>query len=115
MPVWIDRATLADRVELRDVRRVELPAEDAEVLAQLRFIARADDDARDRRSMHRPVQRDLRHGPTRLQRHLLECIDEGRLQPDALVTHRLSLEEAATGYRLFDTKDEQCRKVILTP
>ena len=46
---------------------------------------------------------------------LLGHIETGRLQPEAIITHRLSLEQAAEGYKLFDKKQEQCRKVILTP
>jgi hypothetical protein len=37
------------------------------------------------------------------------------LSPDAIITHRLSLEEAADGYRIFDKREEDCRKIILTP
>jgi len=32
-----------------------------------------------------------------------------------IVTHRLSLEDAVRGYEIFDRKEEDCRKVILTP
>jgi threonine dehydrogenase-like Zn-dependent dehydrogenase len=32
-----------------------------------------------------------------------------------IVTHRMPLEEAAKGYEIFDRKQEDCRKVILTP
>jgi len=57
-------------------------------------------------------------GQTHVQRYLPELlghIETGRLQPEAIITHRLSLEQAAEGYKLFDKKQEQCRKVILTP
>ena len=60
----------------------------------------------------------FRMGQTHVQRHmpeLLERIGNGELQPHAIVTHRLSLEEAARGYQLFDNKAEDCRKVVLTP
>jgi threonine dehydrogenase-like Zn-dependent dehydrogenase len=60
----------------------------------------------------------IRAGQTHVQRHmpaLLERIWEGRLQPQALISHRLPLEQAAEGYRLFDRKEDQCRKVILRP
>lgn len=29
-------------------------------------------------------------------------------------THRLKLEQAAAGYKMFDKKEEDCRKVVLT-
>ncbi|MDB6144795.1 MAG: fdH, partial [Pseudomonas sp.] len=46
---------------------------------------------------------------------LLERIEHGDISPEAIITHRMSLEEAATGYKIFDKKEEDCRKVILTP
>ncbi|SEP96288.1 Threonine dehydrogenase [Pseudomonas sp. NFACC02] len=57
-------------------------------------------------------------GQTHVQRflpELLEHIEMGRLQPEAIITHRMSLEQAAEGYKIFDKKKEDCRKVILTP
>jgi len=57
-------------------------------------------------------------GQTHVQRfmpELLEFIGQGRLHPAAIVTHRLPLEQAADGYRIFDRKEEECRKVILRP
>lgn len=55
-------------------------------------------------------------GQTHVQRFmpgLLKRIRAGKLQPAAIVTHRLPLSEAAEGYRVFDRKAEDCRKVIL--
>jgi threonine dehydrogenase-like Zn-dependent dehydrogenase len=60
----------------------------------------------------------IRGGQTHVQQHmplLLERILEGKLQPEAIITHRLPLEQAAHGYHLFDKKEEDCRKVILRP
>jgi threonine dehydrogenase-like Zn-dependent dehydrogenase len=60
----------------------------------------------------------IRGGQTHVQRHmptLLERIWEGKLQPQAIISHRLPLELAAEGYRLFDKKQDNCRKVILRP
>ncbi|MBI6852708.1 glutathione-dependent formaldehyde dehydrogenase [Pseudomonas cichorii] len=57
-------------------------------------------------------------GQTHAQRfmpELLEHIETGRLSPEAIITHRMSLEEAAAGYKIFDKGQEDCRKVILTP
>ncbi|KPC33211.1 Zinc-containing alcohol dehydrogenase superfamily protein [Pseudomonas syringae pv. cilantro] len=51
----------------------------------------------------------------RFMPELLEHIEAGRLEPEAIITHRMSLEDAALGYKLFDKKEEDCRKVILTP
>ena len=57
-------------------------------------------------------------GQTHVQRYLpelLEHIETGRLAPEVIISHRMGLEQAAEGYRLFDKKEEDCRKVILTP
>ncbi|MNV99143.1 hypothetical protein D3C71_1944680 [compost metagenome] len=37
------------------------------------------------------------------------------MQAELIVTHRLALEEAALGYKMFDQKQDDCRKVILVP
>ncbi len=60
----------------------------------------------------------FRMGQTHVQRYLPELlgyIETGKLAPEAIVTHRMSLEQAAEGYKIFDKKQEDCRKVILTP
>ncbi|KTF40742.1 zinc-dependent alcohol dehydrogenase [Xanthomonas translucens] len=57
-------------------------------------------------------------GQTHVQRllpELLEHIGEGRLKPNEIITHRMRLAQAADGYAIFDTKEQDCRKVILTP
>jgi threonine dehydrogenase-like Zn-dependent dehydrogenase len=57
-------------------------------------------------------------GQTHVQRFLPELlghIETGRLAPEIIISHRMSLEQAAEGYRIFDKREEDCRKVILTP
>jgi threonine dehydrogenase-like Zn-dependent dehydrogenase len=57
-------------------------------------------------------------GQTHVQRYLpelLEHIESGALTPEAIITHRMSLEDAVEGYKIFDKKEEDCRKVILVP
>jgi threonine dehydrogenase-like Zn-dependent dehydrogenase len=57
-------------------------------------------------------------GQTHVQRYLpelLEHIELGRLRPEEIVTHRMSLEHVARGYEIFDKRQEVCRKVILIP
>ncbi|WON74617.1 zinc-dependent alcohol dehydrogenase [Nitrosospira sp. Is2] len=46
---------------------------------------------------------------------LLKHIEDGELHPDAIISHRMRLAEAATGYRMFDKKEDDCRKIVLTP
>jgi alcohol dehydrogenase len=47
------------------------------------------------------------------RRHLIEMISEGRLDPPAVVTHRMPLADAAEAYRLFDARE--ATKIVLTP
>jgi threonine dehydrogenase-like Zn-dependent dehydrogenase len=60
----------------------------------------------------------VRAGQTHVQKHmpeLLRFIDEGKLHPDVIISHRLQLEQAADGYRMFDKKEDNCRKIVLRP
>jgi threonine dehydrogenase-like Zn-dependent dehydrogenase len=60
----------------------------------------------------------LRGGQTHTQAYmpeLLEHVSSGRLRPDVIITHRMPLAEAARGYEIFEKKQEDCRKVVLTP
>ena len=47
--------------------------------------------------------------------HLLEQIIAEKLRPEVIISHRLRLDEAAEGYRIFNEKEDACRKVILRP
>ena len=60
----------------------------------------------------------FRMGQTHVQRYtpeLLDCIERGELKPEAIITHRMPLSEAARAYEIFDKRQEDCRKVVLTP
>lgn len=60
----------------------------------------------------------VRAGQTHVQKHmpeLLRFIEEGKLHPDVIISHRLQLEQAAEGYRMFDKKEDNCRKIVLRP
>ena len=60
----------------------------------------------------------LAMGQTHVQKYLpelLNFIEEGKLQPDIIISHRMKLADAARGYEIFDKKEEDCRKVVLTP
>jgi threonine dehydrogenase-like Zn-dependent dehydrogenase len=46
---------------------------------------------------------------------LLQRIQNGDLHPEAIITHELPLSEAAHGYKIFDKREEDCRKVVLRP
>jgi threonine dehydrogenase-like Zn-dependent dehydrogenase len=47
--------------------------------------------------------------------HLLEHIRAGRIDPRAIITHRLPLEEAPRAYDLFARKQDGCIKCVLLP
>ncbi|MDB5771197.1 MAG: glutathione-independent formaldehyde dehydrogenase [Burkholderia sp.] len=60
----------------------------------------------------------FRMGHAHVQRYmpeLLEYIESGALKPEAIITHHLPLADAPRGYQIFDRKEENCRKVVLTP
>ncbi|HXG91382.1 MAG TPA: zinc-dependent alcohol dehydrogenase [Blastocatellia bacterium] len=46
---------------------------------------------------------------------LLKLIEEGKIDPSFVITHRLALDEAPRGYELFDEKKDGCVKVFLRP
>lgn len=47
--------------------------------------------------------------------HMYELIATGAVDPGDVVTHVLPLAEAKQGYEVFDTKSDNCIKVILKP
>ena len=47
------------------------------------------------------------------RQRLIEMISEGRLDPPAVVTHRMPLAEAPEAYRLFDSRE--ATKIVMTP
>ncbi|ETI67790.1 putative NAD alcohol dehydrogenase [Neobacillus vireti LMG 21834] len=46
---------------------------------------------------------------------LYNQINEGKVDPGDIITHVLPLAQAKHGYEVFDTKMEDCIKVILKP
>lgn len=60
----------------------------------------------------------LRLGQTHMHRYiplLMDKIARGEIDPTFIITHRLGLSEAPTGYRLFKHKQDGCVKVVLNP
>ncbi|MNT18434.1 putative zinc-type alcohol dehydrogenase-like protein YjmD [compost metagenome] len=47
--------------------------------------------------------------------HMYNLIAEGKVDPGDIITHVLPLSEAKHGYEVFDTKTEDCIKVVLKP
>ncbi|MQA28806.1 MAG: alcohol dehydrogenase catalytic domain-containing protein [Luteitalea sp.] len=57
-------------------------------------------------------------GQTHMMRYmkpLLDRIERGELDPSFVITHRLPIDQAATGYRMFRDKQDECIKVVLKP
>jgi S-(hydroxymethyl)glutathione dehydrogenase / alcohol dehydrogenase len=46
---------------------------------------------------------------------LYKLIVENKVDPSDIVTHKLPLDQAAHGYEIFDTKTDDCIKVVLKP
>ncbi|QAA32953.1 zinc-dependent alcohol dehydrogenase [Clostridium manihotivorum] len=46
---------------------------------------------------------------------LYNLMAEGKIDPSDIITHKLSLDDAPHGYDVFDTKTEDCIKVVLKP
>ena len=60
----------------------------------------------------------IRTGQTHVQKYtkdLLAMIQEGKIDTTFLISHRLSLEEAPTGYKNFRDKQNDWTKVVLKP
>ena len=58
----------------------------------------------------------LRAGQTHVHAHLpklLDLVQDGAFDPSVVISHRLSLEEAPRGYKLFRDEPDACTKVVL--
>jgi threonine dehydrogenase-like Zn-dependent dehydrogenase len=51
----------------------------------------------------------------RLLPRLIAHVQNGILNPKALITHRIPLEHVSEGYRLFSAKLDNCIKPVLIP
>jgi len=58
----------------------------------------------------------IRTGQCHVQRYmkpLLEHIQKGDIDPTFVITHHMSLDDAAKGYEIFCNKEDHCEKVVL--
>ncbi len=46
---------------------------------------------------------------------LLEKVQEGEIDPSFVITHRINLADAPTGYATFKNKEQDCIKVVMKP
>jgi threonine dehydrogenase-like Zn-dependent dehydrogenase len=51
----------------------------------------------------------------RYMRPLLERIQRGEIDPSFVISHHMTLDEAARGYHMFNDKEDSCTKIVLTP
>jgi threonine dehydrogenase-like Zn-dependent dehydrogenase len=51
----------------------------------------------------------------RLHPILIDHVMSGRLNPKAIISHRIPLEEVAEGYHIFSAKRDNCIKPVLIP
>lgn len=47
--------------------------------------------------------------------YMYELVDTGKIDPSDVVTHVIPLSEAKHGYEIFDTRQDNCIKVVLKP
>jgi threonine dehydrogenase-like Zn-dependent dehydrogenase len=60
----------------------------------------------------------VKSGQTHVQRYmrpLLKRIENGEIDPSFVITHRLRLEDAPSGFTMFNNKQDNCLKVVLAP
>src|SRR5882672_3403154 len=60
----------------------------------------------------------FRMGQTHMMRYmrpLLDRIERGEIDPSFVITHRLPLDAAPEGYKMFRDKEDGCIKVVLKP
>lgn len=60
----------------------------------------------------------VRGGQAHVQKylpHLVKLVQEQQVNPSSIITHRMSLEDAPKGYRMFLNKAESCVKIVLNP
>ena len=59
----------------------------------------------------------IKSGQTPVHRYmkpLLKLIEEDRIDPSFVITHRMNLADAAHGYDIFVNKEENCEKVVMS-
>ena len=60
----------------------------------------------------------IKAGQCHVQRYLrplLELIEQGKIDPSFVITHRMKLSDAPHGYDIFMNKEDDCIKIVLQP
>lgn len=47
--------------------------------------------------------------------HLVKLVQDQQIDPSFIITHRMQLEDAPRGYRMFRDKEDSCIKIVLKP
>ncbi|HVF88133.1 MAG TPA: hypothetical protein VM866_11105, partial [Pyrinomonadaceae bacterium] len=60
----------------------------------------------------------MKSGQTHVHRYLkplLKLIEDGKIDPSFIITHRMSLDDAPEGYETFKHRVDNCIKIVLKP
>ncbi|MGB9180091.1 MAG: zinc-dependent alcohol dehydrogenase [Pyrinomonadaceae bacterium] len=60
----------------------------------------------------------MKTGQAHVQRYwgkLLEKIENGEIDPSFVITHRMRLDDAPKGFDIFNSKEDNCIKIVLKP
>jgi threonine dehydrogenase-like Zn-dependent dehydrogenase len=60
----------------------------------------------------------IKSGQTHVHRYmepLADMVQDGRIDPTFIITHRMRLDDAPEGYRIFRDKQDECVKVVMRP
>lgn len=60
----------------------------------------------------------VKTGQTHVQRYLrplMDLIEQGKIDPSFVITHRMNLSDAPQGYDMFRNKQDSCIKVVMRP
>jgi hypothetical protein len=60
----------------------------------------------------------MRTGQCHVHRYmapLLQRIQAGQIDPSFVITHRMTLQDAPRGYQMFRDKQDDCKKIVLSP
>src|SRR6476661_9779458 len=59
----------------------------------------------------------IKSGQTHVHRYmrpLLDRIEKGEIDPSFVISHRMRLQDAPTGFSVFNDKEDECMKVVMT-
>ena len=48
-------------------------------------------------------------------RPLMQLVEKGDMDTTFIITHRMALDDAPMGYKIFDDKQDGCVKIVMKP